>query len=126
MFDVDPSIKKHLEGAGKVVRWINATKFKAAGGFNKGGWQPVRVSDLPKEVIEGTGVAYGSTAEGFLVRNDMMLAQRSKELAARHENSLRQSADRAARKTKGNAQAIKESLGGYGRVIEGYEENGEE
>lgn len=126
ILDVDKSIKNYLEGQGNTVRWINAIKFKASGGFNSKGWQPVRIEDIPKEVIHGTGAAYGSSADGFLLRNDMMLAKRSKEATDRHEKQLKMRADLASGKTKQNANAIREGLGKYGKVIEGYDENGDD
>lgn len=126
LLDVEPLIKSHLEGKGVTLRWINATKFKAAGGFNAKGWRPVRTSDIPEAILQGTGAGYGATAEGFLVRNDMMLAQRPKEATEKHIKQLAQKAAIASGKTKDVAANIKEGLGKYGKVIEGYEENGDE
>lgn len=126
LLDVEPKIKAHLEANGATLRWINATKFKLAGGFNSKGWRPVRTSDIPEAILQGTGAGYGATAEGFLVRNDMMLAQRPKEITERHRSQLNQKAALASGKTKEAAAGIKEGLGKYGKVIEGYEENAED
>lgn len=126
LLDVEPTIKNHLESKGVTLRWINATKFKASGGFNSKGWRPVRTSDIPETILQGTGAGYGATAEGFLVRNDMMLAQRPKEVTEKHRRQLAQKAALASGKTKDVAAGIKEGLGKYGKVIEGYEDNGDE
>lgn len=126
LLDVDPRVKEAIEAKGHTIRWINASKFKEAGGFNKHGWQPVRISDLPEAVVKGTNLAYGATAEGFMIRNDMMLASRPQELTNKHEKLLQAKALLASGKTKQAAEGIRDSLGKYGRVIEGYEENGED
>lgn len=126
LLDVEPKIKAHLESKGVTLRWINATKFKAAGGFNSKGWRPVKVSDIPEVILQGTGAGYGATAEGFMIRNDMMLAQRSKEQTDRHEKQLKQKAALAAGKTGNVANSMRENLGRYGKVIEGYEENSDD
>jgi len=125
-FDVDPAIKKDLEAKGKTLRWINATEFTKSGGFNGKGWSPVRVADIESKVLAGSSMGYGSTAEGFIIRKDMMLAQRPKETTDKHERLLSARARLASGKSKQNADQIRDGLGKYGNVIEGYEENGDE
>lgn len=126
VLDVDQAIEKHMANKGMTLRWINATKFKAAGGFSAKGWAPVRTSDIGKEVLEKSGMAFGATAEGFIVRNDLMLACRTKEMTDKHAKQLRAKAALASGKLQNKADAIREGLGRYGKVIEGYDENGDE
>lgn len=126
LLDINPEVRRVIEERGHTLRWINATKFKLAGGFHKHGWQPVKVSDLPDSLVKGSNLAYGATAEGFLIRNDMMLASRPSELTARHRASLETRTKIASGKVKAVAESMRENIKGYGSVQEGYEENGED
>lgn len=126
ILDVDPIIKKHLADKEMTVRWINATEFRKSGGFNGKGWSPVRTSDIPKETLASSSMMFGATAEGFIVRNDLMLACRSKAMTDKHERQLKAKAALASGKSKQHADGIRDNLGRYGRVIEGYDENSED
>lgn len=124
LFDVDPRLEEYMKEKQKTLRWINAAKFKQSGGFNSKGWNPVRVGDIPEAILTAASSGFG-TADGFIMRNDMMLAYKSDEAASKHRNQLKVRADLASNRTKEYAANIKQGLSEYGSVIEGYEENEE-
>lgn len=122
IFRVDGELKKELEDAGLAYRWINAPKYFKGGNFHRSGWKAYRSKKA------GTSEAFdsGINAEGFIIRNDMLLAVKpaadQERWKARVRNhAARLSGSAAAAKTSELKQTVSE-LGG-GKIFEGYEEN---
>lgn len=122
--DVDPVLKAYLDKKGFVFRWINAKRYKEDGGFNKNGWRALRMESIPEEVRTSVGLTFGTSAEGYLTRNDLVLGIRTVEKNAQHKQLLKQRADLANGDTKFTEKkhALKEALGNAGVVHTGYED----
>jgi hypothetical protein len=123
ILDLDPAIVKHFEGKNLALRWINGSKYTKSGGFHQHGWQPVRVADIPKEVMERASLGFGVGGDGYIVRNDSMLAVRPKERQEQHKSMLKRRADAQSGRESENAERLREHFGGKAKVFEGYEDN---
>jgi hypothetical protein len=121
---LDPEIIAHLEEKGLSFRWINATKYKNDGGFHKSGWRAYR---LPDDVGSGSlDFSFGRSPEGYLIRNDLMLAVKPKELQERWKKHLASKV--AAQDVSGKSRAdelreMSRKAGVKTTVTEGYDEN---
>lgn len=119
MFRVDKKLAKEIQDAGMSFRWINAAKFKGAGGFHKSGWRPYRRTDTAAQ-------EYGFNPEGLLVRFDMMLAVKTNDEQTKWKKFLRHRADMMSGVQSQKAGELRESFASKGvKVIEGYDSNGE-
>lgn len=123
ILDLDPAIQRFLDGKNLAARWINGTKYTKAGGFNKDGWQPLKVADIPKEALQTMSLGFGTSGDGYLVRNDLLLAVRPKERQEAHKQMLARRANAQAGREQANAAALREHIGRTGKVFEGYDEN---
>lgn len=124
VLEVDPVLKNYLDKKGFVHRWINAKKYKADGGFNANGWRALRMESIPQDIKSAIGLVFGTSSEGYLTRNDLVLAIRTTEKAEQHRSILKQKADIANGDAKfaENKAALKEALGRAGTVQTGYDD----
>lgn len=121
IFNVDPELKRKIESQGLVCRWINAKNYFSGGNFHKSGWRAYRVdADSSKTNFN----AIGANSEGYIVRNDMVLAVKTNAEADRHRANLEMKRNRLTMANKNAASVLRETLGGRGKIYEGYEENG--
>lgn len=89
MLDVPPELKKELEEQGLECRWINAPKLRGQQGFNKHYWKPYKVN-YDKIGIDN----FFRSPDGYLVRGDVILAARPKDIGDAHKARLKAKADR--------------------------------
>lgn len=125
VLDVDPVLKSYLDSKGFVCRWINASKYKAAGGFDKNGWRALRMESIPEKIRDAVGLTFGTSSDGFLTRNDLVLGIRTVEKNEQHKQILKNKADLAngdAKFTEKKNQ-LKEALGRTGVVHTGYDDD---
>lgn len=121
---VDPELKAELEGQGLAYRWINAKNYSSSGNFHKSGWVAYRRKD---EASRGSlDFNYGSSPEGYIIRNDLILAVKKQEAHARWKAKVRQKAEIMSGVNGQKANELREAVRGAGvkaRVFEGYDEN---
>jgi hypothetical protein len=124
VLDVDPILKNYLTDKGFTCRWINASKYKIAGGFNKNDWKALRMESLPAKIQASIGSVFGTSAEGFLVRNDLVLGIRTVERHEQHRAKLKRSADllNGEANFADKKEKLKEALGRTGVVHTGYDD----
>lgn len=124
VLDVDPVLGAYLKKKGFTFRWVNAKKYKNDGGFNANGWRALKMESIPSEVRTAVGLTFGTSAEGYLTRNDLVLAIRTEEKHAQHKALLKQRADLANGDSKftEKKEALKEALGRVGTVQTGYDD----
>lgn len=79
-FEVPEQVKKEIQEAGLVCRWINAKTFKEQFGFHKHHWMPFK----SKYMASLAGSIFGGDPEGYVRRGDLILAAKSKELQDKH------------------------------------------
>lgn len=122
---LDDALLKEIADLGLVPRWINATKYKAGGNFHKNNWKPYKVSNASGTSDRGSyDFGYGVSPEGYIIRNDLILAVKPLEQQRRHKSFIKQRADAMAGKSKNTIQEFKEKARAGGAVtLEGYEEN---
>lgn len=119
---VEPALRKELEAKGLAIRWINAPKYRQGGNFHRTGWRAFQF-DMKKEGEKAA--QYGATAEGYILRHDLMLAVKSQEEQARHRERIRNRTKQLSFNQDRAAEELKEVMGAAGKVHSGYDENGE-
>ena len=121
---LDPEIIREIEAKGLSYRWINAGKYRSGGNFHKSGWKAyMREGSKQAGSLD---FSYGSSPEGYIVRNDLLLAVKPKESYERKRAQIQQKADMMAGVEKTRGQELKERMkqaGFGGKVYEGYESN---
>lgn len=124
ILDIDPVLKNYLESKGFACRWINASQYKKDGGFNKNGWRALRTESVPEKIRDAVGLTFGTSSEGFLTRNDLVLGIRTIEKHEAHRSQLKQRADilNGDSKFTDRKNQLKEALGRVGTVQTGYDD----
>lgn len=125
--DAIPSrIKAFLNEKGLSYRLINAVKYKGSGNFHRSHWVPL---EIPKEMrpdlasVDGVGLS----PEGYLVKGDLVLATRSKEMNSTHRRLLDEQAMRLKGYNKIKGQELQEYANEHGlgaKVEVGYGDEG--
>lgn len=131
---LDPELTKLLAEKGFAYRFINYKRYVDMGGVHEAHWVPLTRSQLEKMgygKISTQDFIYGSSADGYIRRGDLVLAIRTNDLNQRHVAYLKQEADaRSGRKIqKAHANELRDlvkSSGLGGNVHEGYEDEDEE
>ena len=119
---IDPELQREIEAKGLAFRWINASKYKNGGNFHKAGWRAYRRESSSGSEFEGS-------PDGFIQRNDLLLAVKPKEAHERKRAQIQQRADLMAGVQASRASELKDKLKSAGmssKVYEGYEGNGEQ
>jgi hypothetical protein len=112
--------KEKLTGQGFDWRFISAAKFRDTGNLHRGYWKPYKVG--PEDGITGLN------AEGYIQRQDLILAVRPKRIT---QTMKQRKAERNARQAgfnKSQAQELRKMAKEAGvsqntKVYEGYDEN---
>lgn len=125
-FFLSPAIKQEIESQGMVYRWINAKIFQDNHGFDRRQWQPFK-----SKLASSSGSLGNSDSEGYIRRGDLILAVQSLETATRRRAILdrRKQALNSAVQNKEAARELKRTLSDAGikaKVLEGYDENGDD
>jgi hypothetical protein len=117
---IDPAIRRELDEKGLACRWISLREFSQNGNFHKNDWMPYKSDTLKKMASE---FSFGTNPDGYLVRKEMVLAVKKKELQEAHKAKIARRTQIQSQATKAAAQEIKKTLGGTGAAVyEGYEE----
>ena len=122
---VDPELRKEIESQGLALRWINAGKYRSGGNFHKSGWRAYQRKTSAQGSLD---FSYGTSPEGYIIRNDMLLAVKPVEAYERKRSQIKSKADLMAGNEKTRAQELREQMrasGLGGKVFEGYEGNGD-
>ena len=125
---LDPEIAREIESKGFAFRWINAGKYRAGGNFHKSGWRAYRRETKKDESPGSLDFNYGTSPEGYIIRNDLLLAVKPKEAHERKLARVRQKAEMMAGVEKRRASELREHMKNNGlgtKVFEGYEGNGD-
>jgi hypothetical protein len=88
MFKVPPEIQQEADAKGLVLRWINAPKFQQSGNWHKSGWRAFKRD--PTAVKSAIEFGFGTNPEGYIIRNDLVLACKEKEAQDRHRARIKQ------------------------------------
>lgn len=123
---LDPELVTTLQSKGVAYRFINYKKFIEMGGQHQGYWKPVRLSQLKEWGYDNMGLnefINGQDPDGFVRRQDLVLAIRSKDINDKHLRYLRQEADRVKDMQEAHANEARERVRGSGiKVHSGYED----
>lgn len=122
---IDPTLRQELEEQNLVYRWINAKQYLSGGNFHKSGWVAYR----PKSTAGSgnTDFLFGRSADGYIIRHDLLLAVRPKEANTAHKRRLQNRVDAQTGLKSTRAQQLREQAQEAGikmRIHDGYEENG--
>lgn len=119
---VEPELRKELEEKGYAIRWINAPKYRQGGNFHRSGWKALQF-DMSKEGAKAS--KFGATAEGFIIRHDMMLAVKRSEDQELHRARIQNRTRQMSFNQDNAKEQLQEAMGGKGKVYAGYDENGD-
>ena len=119
---VDADLLAKITAEGLVCRWINATKYKNGGNFHKSGWRPYKVTQSSTD--RGSyDFSYGVSPEGYLIRNDLILAVKKKDDQERWKSHIHKRAQAMAGKQDETIASFKErARSGGAKVLEGYDD----
>lgn len=81
--DIDVELKQELDDLGFACRWINYKYYKEHG-FHKNGWKPFRRQSRPSG-----DAMYVVNPDGYMIRNDLILAVKPKSYVEVHRRKLR-------------------------------------
>lgn len=118
--DIDQALKKELEENGLVCRFINFGQYKQKG-FHPSRWVPYK-----RETAVSGGAVYTLDANGYTVKQDLVLAVKPKDWNEAHKKYLKDKADRLSGSDKEAANKLRESMKDTGyahKVYEGFEDN---
>ena len=82
--DIDEALKKELKSLKFQCRWINYKTYRAQG-FHKRQWKPFIRKSLPPDKTR-----FDVNADGFMVRNDLILAIKPVSYVEKHRHELRE------------------------------------
>lgn len=119
---LNPEIKAQLKSEGLEWRFINRLQFREKGNSHRSHWQPYQL----KTANGQAGV--GTDAEGMVVRGDLVLAVRPKEIADRHRQFLEAKRARYRGYNREVADEMRQRAREEGvsramKVHEGYDDN---
>ena len=124
IFKIDPQLQEELNKKGLVARWINARTYTQGGNFHRSGWQAYRRTTGSDR--SSADFAMGVSPEGFIVRNDLILAVKPKDVQERWAKKIRARTEAQNGASANRGRELKESAERAGvniKVHEGYEEN---
>lgn len=124
---LDPELKAELDEKGFVARWINAKKYLSGGNYHQSGWRAYR-KQVSNEDRGALDFNYGVSPEGYIIRNDLILAVKPAEHQEKWKAHLRRKADIQSGVNNSRASELREAAAERGvkaKIYEGYEENGD-
>lgn len=128
---LDPAMIKVIESKGHSIRFINFKQFINMGGQHQAHWKPISLKTLKEWGYDTIGVdtfISGSDSDGYVRRQDLVLATRPKDINDKHKAYLRQEASRVQNLQGRHAQDLREysrMAGLDAKVEEGYEDEQE-
>lgn len=122
---VDEKLAQEIIEQGLEYRWIDVKAFTGGGNFHKHDWQPYkRTSKNDSAILD---IKYGNDPEGYIRRQSLVLAVRSRELGDEHrltikEMTRRQHGDLRKRQAEQMRQTVRES-GVKATVLDGDDDD---
>lgn len=124
ILSLDPELRAELEGKGLVGRWVNAKDYQANFGYHRTGWRAYkREASAPRGSLD---FDYGTDAEGYVRRRDLILGVKTVESHARHRKTI----DAKNRQLRSPAKAARKQIQDYANaqgvksdVSEGYDDD---
>lgn len=126
LLSLSPEIQADFKKRNLAARWVNSKNYMANGNFHKSGWRAYRV---PEEIRGDRGSLdfnFGMSPEGYIIRNDLLLAFKPAELQEKHRARIQARTASQNGSNSSRAEEIRESakLAGVSvKVHEGYDEN---
>ncbi len=125
---LDADMLKLIESKGFKYRWINYKNFVEMGGTHEAHWVPLPLKQLKEwgyDSINAQTFLFGSDADGYIRRKDLILGIRSNAINDKHKQYLRQEAARASMVQERTADAARELVGNTQgiKVHEGYQDD---
>lgn len=111
--------KSYLEANGLVGRFLWRKEYERNNNFHRSGWKVIPDSDMP-----------GANAEGLVIVGDLVLGVRTEKQNAAHKADIaaktaRQSPAAVQKAKKAELQQALQNAGLKGKIVDGYDENGE-
>lgn len=126
MQDLDPQLKQELSELGLVPRWINAKQYLGSGNVHRSGWKAYRVKPKKDADIGGIDFTLGVSPEGYIIRNDLLLAVKTIESHEKYKAQVRKRTEAQEVTDAERAEEMRENArkaGVKARIYEGYDEN---
>lgn len=124
LLKIDAELRAELDEQGLVPRWINAKSFIQGGNFHRAGWRPYKRD--PSKVKGALDFGYGASPEGYIQRNDLVLAVKKVDEHERYKAHIQRRADIMSGVNRNAAQELREKIKSSGvkaKIFEGYEDN---
>lgn len=123
IFKVPPEIEAEGKTKGFVFRWINAAKYRGSSNFHARGWQAYRrETGAVKSAAEFAG---GTSPEGYIIRDDMILAFKPDEVHEKYRQKVKMRTDALAGKDDKRGDLIRDIAKEHGvdaAVFDTYED----
>lgn len=120
---IPDDLRKELDDQNLSAKWINAQVVYSHGGYHPKGWTPYKRKNVTQSMTE---FGLGKDPEGVIRRGDLILGVKTKDMAAKEKQYLRQKADRAMGVNKAKADELRRFAQDAKidvTVHEGYDEN---
>jgi hypothetical protein len=124
---LDPELEKEIKAKGLVVRWVNAKKYQVDGNYHRSGWRAYKLDSASTAGKGSLDFNFGVTPEGYVIRNDLLLAYKTKESQERWRARIQ--AKTAAQNGRSYAKELKAAFSDKGvaaKIHDGYEEGDDE
>lgn len=127
MMDIPKECQQELDKSGMEGRWIDIVKLKTNHGWHKREWQPFKFTCLDQK--NNPFGAPDGQYEGYLIRQQLVLAAKSKDKVAQRKAYIKARTDMQADPGKLKINEFKQLVRDTGskiRVHEGYDEDGQD
>jgi len=130
LLKISDKLKAQLKSLGYDIRFISKKDLDEAGGYHKRGWKVLKRSDFKDEegrdIIDLEQYLWGTSPEGIIQRNEMVLAIRPLTMSKKHreiidERTQRQNAQyskQVAEQLRQDAKRANVDM----QVVEGYDD----
>lgn len=124
MLDIPESCQKELDAAGLEGRWIDVVELKKNHGWHKREWAPHKFTCLGKSEANPFGASDGQY-DGYLIRKQLVLAAKKKELAQARRNYVQMRAKMQSNPGKTSIDEFKKYIrenDQTAKVLEGHDD----
>ena len=122
--DLDPELKKELDEKGLVARWINYKDYKNGANTHKTGFKAYKIKpDASRGSIDFN---YGVSPEGYLIRDDLLLAVKTVEASEAYQAHMRKLNKLNEISDESMGEKLRESARAHGvkaKIHTGYTDN---
>lgn len=126
--EIDVEMKKVIESKGYSYRFINYKRFVDMGGSHEAYWTPIsrkQIKEWGYDKLDTSTTILGADPDGYIRRQDLILAVRPKATNDKHKAYLRQEAASRSNLQQRHADELRELVrrsGMNAQVHEGYED----